>query len=246
MRPLGTKPLAVQPAQRYQSEETGPGDDNCGIALPRVPQEQLEGERARHYSNDHSNKFLSSLHAQPRSVQPEEGHKPERDDGSRKQRYPPTIGRGGRHEHGSQQEPRPGHCDDVNDQEPNPQATPFLYELLSSGGVLLGLRNRRDGGRAHIDPIVGQPILETREHWIYRWGQPVRAELSHIYAWAPSQPVGLCHSIPCRDSSLRYRLPRMELCPSVAPLVPPMGEILIAKTSCASSPENTFFLCVFF
>ena len=149
----------------------------------------------------------------------------ERDDSSRNRRCPLTVDRGGRHQHGSQKEPRAAHGDEVNDQEPKSQAAPFSYKLLLSGGVLLRLRKCWDGGSVPIDPIVGRPILKTRERRINRRGPPVRADLSHVSAC----PEPTCRIVPfeslCRDSSLGYRLPRMEQCPCVVPLVPPPGEI---------------------
>ena len=101
LAPIMTNPRRKRPCARWvrshwpysprnamRARRHDPATTTSGIALPGAPQDQFKGERARHDSNDHSTEFLSSLHAQPRSVQPEEGHNPERDDGGRKQRSP--------------------------------------------------------------------------------------------------------------------------------------------------------------
>ena len=103
--------------------------------------------------------------------------------------------------------------------------------------------SRRDGGIAHIDPIVGQSILKTSERRINRRGPPVRAELSHLCAPAPSQPVGLCHSIPLPRQFLGISAPEDGALPFRGSARAASGGNTFAKTSCANSPEYDF-LCV--
>ena len=147
------------------------------VAAAPVAADELERDCTHGNRSGDSGDLLPSLHAQARSVQPEQLHCDNGHDQRGNCRAPLTTLRHGWHVDRTQDEPRAAGGDDVDREEPSFQPAPHLTDRRLVSGFLIGLTSPGlDPEKLRVCHLVERFVGETPPNLFNRGSPPARGQ----------------------------------------------------------------------